>query len=178
MDELITPRFQLVELVVPATQTGPGQLTFAQVPQLQSLYDTRFLVYILAIDVYTNEELTFSPFNANNPIATGLDLANTVLTLVKIGDEAHKFIPLIELRRFSSPVTMTPSLRDPFRFPDEWQIDWTKSYLQLVKTPPSAPVFSYMLGVHYSYYPTPDSIKAGISPMPWNMTGASRRGRY
>jgi hypothetical protein len=175
MSNLITPRYQTIELVVPANQTNGGQLTFAQVPQLQSFYDTRYFVYLLAIDCFTADSLTLSPYNSNNPVATGADIRNTTITLVRQGDAAHYEVPLAQLCRFDSNTSTTPFVRDPFRLPDEWQIDWTKTYLHLVGPPVSTPAFSYIFGVHYSYYPTPESIKAGILPAPWNFSGVSKQ---
>ncbi len=175
MGNLITPRYQTIELVVPATQTQAGQLTFAQIPQLQSFYDTRYFVYILAIDCFTDESLSFSPFNNNNPVATAGDIKNTTMNLVRLGDEAHKEVPLAQMSRFTNAAGATPYVREPFRLPDEWQIDWTKSYLHLIKAPVSAPVFSYIFGVHYSYWPTPASIAQGVKPEAYMYSGASRQ---
>jgi hypothetical protein len=175
MSNLITPRYQTIELVIPTGTINGGQFTFNQVPQLQSFYDTRYFVYILAIDVFTNDSLTLSPFNSNNPVATSADLKNTTLSLVRQGDQAHSEVPLAQMSRITSGTSTTPFVRDPFRLPDEWQIDWTKTYLHLIAAPISAPPFSYIFGVHYSYYPTPESIKAGILPAPWNFSGVSRQ---
>ncbi len=175
MSNLITPRFQLVELQIPATQIQAGQITFAQVPQLQSFYDTNYLVYALAIDIYSSDTLTNSPFNSNLPVATANDLKNATLTLVRIGDEAHKEVPLAQFSRFTSPGSATPHTYEPFLLPDEWQIDWTKSYVHLIQAPVSTPPFSYLFGVHYSYYPTPQNLTAGMQIQPWMITGPRMR---
>jgi hypothetical protein len=174
MSTLITPRYQSFEMKLGqnALPQGAGQITFQQIPQLQSFYDTNYLVYLLALKVYTADEVPFSPYDNNQPLATFQDLQNATLTLVRVGDQAHMEVPMVEFHTFTSPVNQMPYSRDVFRFPDEWQIDWTKSFVHNIKATPTTGPFSMLFGAHYSYYPTTGS---GILPQPWHFTGASRQ---
>jgi hypothetical protein len=151
-----TPMFQMVELIIPATATGFNQFTyFQQQPQLQSMTNNQ-TVYVLAIETYSVQALTFSPVTSGSPVATEVNIQNAVLTLNIAGTLKFQSIPLADLNRIiQSPGVACPGVYDLFQLRNIFEVDWTKSYVQTVG-PPTAPPFSYLFGVHYSYDPPHD----------------------
>lgn len=145
----------MVELIIPATVAGFNQTTyFQQQPQLQSTTANQ-TVYVKAIDVITNQGLTYSPLTSGSPVAGPDEIKNAVLVLNISGTLKFQNIPLALMNRvIQSPGEACPGVIDLFQFKDLWQVDWTKSYVVTVG-PPIAPPFSYLFGVHYGYEPDP-----------------------
>lgn len=148
----LTKFFQLVELIVKPGSGNNSDIYFQQQPQLQSYKEGGAqVVYIKAIETFSNSALTTSPLTTGSPVATPADLQNGVLTLVENGTENKKQIPLTLLNRVW-PVGPSFEVFPPqlFLLKDFWTVDWTKCYVTTVLAPPVTP-FSYMFGVHYSY---------------------------
>ena len=152
-----TKRFQLVELVIPATVVGNNQQTYFQnQPQLQSISGDR-RIYVKKITAYTDESVNSSPLTSGNPIATAADLINGVLVLSAQGENAFNMIPLSDLSDIAGAASATPYKYFPFLLKNTWRLDWTKSYVQTETAPASAP-FSYLFGVSYDYEPDYDDM--------------------
>lgn len=143
----------MVELIIPATATGPNlQTYFQQQPQLQSTSGNQ-TVYIKAIETFSDQALTTSPITSASPVATPAALQNAMLVLNIAGTLKFQFIPLAIMNRvIQSPAAACPGVFDLFQFRRTWEVDWTKSYVQTLAAP-TAPPFSYLFGVHYSYDP-------------------------
>lgn len=147
-----TKRFQLVELVIPATVVGNNQQTYFQnQPQLQSISGDR-RIYVKKITAYTDESIDSSPLTSGNPIATAADLINAVLVLSVQGENAFNMVPLSDLSDIAGAASATPYKYFPFLLKNTWRLDWTKSYIQTITAPVAVP-FSYLLGVSYDYEP-------------------------
>ena len=152
-----TPLFQLVELKIVAGIAGSLQpVYFQQQPQLQSMTGNQ-KVYVRAIETYTSGMLKGSPLTAGNAVAAPADIENAVLVLNSAGRLNFNQIPLVDLVRVQTDTggSYVPFSRSLFMFKDLWEVDWTKSYVQLIVTPGSSGTteapFSYIFGVHYEY---------------------------
>lgn len=144
--------FQLVELVVQAVGIN-SQVYFQQQPQLQSTLGSQ-MVYIKAIETFSNTALTNSPITTANPVATPADMTNTTLTMVESGTENKKMIPLARLNRsFASATTFAPFPPPLLRFKNFYTVDWTKCYVTMVTASVTPTPFSYLFGVYYDYGP-------------------------
>lgn len=145
----------MVELIIPASVAGFNQATyFNQQPQLQSTTANQ-TVYVKAIDVITNQALSYSPLTSGSPVASPAEIQNAVLVLNIAGTLKFQNIPLALMNRvIQSPGAACPGVFDLFQFREMWEVDWTKSYVTTVGTP-IAPPFSYLFGVHYGYNPDP-----------------------
>lgn len=148
-----TPKFQIVELIIPATVTTGNQNTyFQQQPQLQSTTGNQ-TIYIKAIETFSVQALTTSPVTASSPVASEANIANGVLVINVAGTLEFQMIPLAILNRIiQSPGAACPGVYDLFQCRNLFKVDWTKSYVTTVGVP-IAPPFSYLFGVHYSYEP-------------------------
>jgi hypothetical protein len=148
-----TPRFQLVELIIPATVVGNNNFNyFQQQPQLQSVIGNQ-TVYVKAIETFSVQAIPTSPITTGSPVASEVNLANGVLVLNIAGTLEFQNIPLAILNRvIQSPGAACPGVFDLFQLRNCYQVDWTKSYVTTVAAPTNPP-FSYLFGVHYSYEP-------------------------
>ena len=158
-----TPKFQLVELIVPTTAVSNIQtIYFQSQPQLQSVSgDNR--VYIKAIEVFTSEQLIKSPLTAGNPVALPIDIANAVLTLSVNGSLDFQFVPLARLVNVQSNTAGSNTTNGHlWLLEDVYKIDWSKSYVQTIIQPgtggTTVPPYSYFFGVHYGYLPSAQDI--------------------
>jgi hypothetical protein len=147
--------FQIVDLPIPATViSGNVDTNFQQQPQLQSITGDK-RIFVKAIEAYTSADLLKSPLS-NNPVASGVDLTNAVLTLRCKGTDLIKQIPLARLRPLTSG---TPSNFFQWLLKDQYEIDWVNSRVTTLVTPGTSgtttPIFSYVFGVHYDYNPDP-----------------------
>jgi hypothetical protein len=150
-----TTKFQLVELIIPATVTAAMQTTyFQQQPQLQSISGDR-PVYIQAIETYTDGQLKGSPVTSGNAVAAPGDIENAVLVLNIAGTLDFNQVPLVDLMRLQNDTgaAFVPFSRQLFLLNNIYAVDWTKSYVQTILAPITEPPFSYIFGVHYSYSP-------------------------
>jgi hypothetical protein len=155
MQRFRASKFQLVELIIPATVTGAMQQTyFQQQPQLQSISGDR-QVYVQAIETYTSGQLKGSPLTSGNAVAAPGDIENAVLVLNIAGTLDFNQVPLVDLMRIQNDTgaAFVPFSRMLFELKDIYQVDWTKSYIQTIIAPITTPPFSYILGVYYSYSP-------------------------
>lgn len=147
-----TRKFQMVELIIPATITGNNQQVYFQnQPQLQSIDGTR-RTYTKMIETYTNDTLVGSPLSNGNAMATAADILNAVLVLSIGGENAENQIPLSDLCKVTAPGTFTPNNYVPYILKNQWRLDWTKSYVQIITPPLNLPK-TYLFGVHYDYEP-------------------------
>lgn len=146
-----TKRFQLVELIIPASVTGNNQQTYFQnQPQLQSISGDR-RIFMKGLATYSQDTLASSPLTTASPVATAADLLNGVLVLSVDGEYSMNMIPLSDLCR-TQTTSLTPSNFDLFLIDDVFKIDWTKSYVQTIVAPAIVP-FSYIFAVYYDYKP-------------------------
>lgn len=145
-------KYELVELIIPATVTGNNQQTYFQnQPQLQSISGDR-RIYIKKITTYTDDDITGSPKSSGIAAATAFDLRNGALTMSIQGENAFNLVPLAEFSQLTNPGSATPYRMMDFLLKNTWRMDWTKSYIQTITAPPTVP-YSYLLGVYYDYEP-------------------------
>ena len=163
-----TKKFQLIELIINATVTGNLQQTFFQSqPQLQSITGDK-QVYVKAIEVYTKEDILFSPLTSGNPVASAIDLANATITFQIDGKQDLKYLPLTRIHLLNSNSAATPNSEGwLFLLKNIFKVDWTQTFIQTIVAPggsgTTTPPFSYLIGVHYSYMPDAEDIaEAGI----------------
>ena len=144
--------FQLVELAINAVGINL-QVYFQQQPQLQSTLGSQ-MVYIKAIETFSNGALTNSPITTAYLVATPADIQNATLTMVESGTENKKQIPLARLNRtFVNAGTFVPFPPPLFRFKNFYTVDWTKCYVTMVQPSTTPLPFSYLFGVYYDYKP-------------------------
>lgn len=147
-----TRKFQMVELIVPATITGTNsQIYFQNQPQLQSISGDR-RIYIKKIEAYTDDTLIGSPLSNGNNMVTAADIINATLVASIAGENAVNLIPLSDLCQVIAPGTFSPNNFVPFILKNQWRMDWTKSYVQIITAPVNLPK-TYLFGVHYDYEP-------------------------
>lgn len=152
-----TRKFQMVELIVPASITGTNsQVYFQNQPQLQSI-SGKERIYCKMIEAYTSDTLSGSPLSNGNRMATATDIINGTLVLSISGSNSINLIPLSDLCKITAPGTFTPNNFVPFILRNQWSIDWTKSYIQIINAPINLPM-TYNLGVHYDYEPDYDDL--------------------
>lgn len=150
-----TKRFQLIELIVPATVTAANSnVMFGNQPQLQSILGDN--VYVKAIEVFSDRALAASPLSTGTTVANSAAIRNATLTLLIKGEESMQKIPLTMLSRIFTDTggTFVPNVYQLFLLKNIFEVDWTKSYLTLVAAP-AAPPLSYLFGIHYDYDPDP-----------------------
>ena len=155
------PKSQLVELIMPANAAAFQPIYFQNQPQLQSISGDRS-VYIVAMETYSSLHLDGSPVTSGSPMAVPDDLRNGTLTLNVAGTLDYQQIPLITLNRTWQDSNAAPEAagyanthtKDLFLFEDLYQVDWTKSYVQSILTPPRGVSFSYIFNVYY-YWGSP-----------------------
>jgi hypothetical protein len=152
-------KFQLIELALGVNVTSPMQQTqFGQQPQLQSISGDK-TVFIKAIEVYTRDMVAVSPLTPSNPVASAADVQNAVISLNVAGTFEFLNVPLVTwVREFG---TVSPSVYDLFKFRNLFEVDWTKSYVQIIQAPITTPPFSYLFGVHYDYCADADDLATG-----------------
>lgn len=146
------PAFQLVELIIPPSAGANTPVYFQNQPQLQSVIGDR-QVYLTAIETYNVYQLGRSPLTPGNAMAGNNDILNATLTLNVAGTLLYQQIPLAVLVRGFLDGSAAPAVNshvwEPFGLADLWQVDWTKSYVQLISAPISVPPYSYVFGVYY-----------------------------
>jgi len=146
-----TPKFTLIEIVIAANVTSANsKVMIGNQPQLQSI-DGSQTIWVKAIESYSNDIMVKSPLTTSNNVATPAAIKNATLTVVVKGTEELQTIPLARLNvMFGNPATAANHTWDLFQLYNLYQVDWSKSYLQLIEAPAAQP-FSYILGVHYAY---------------------------
>jgi hypothetical protein len=93
-----------------------------------------------------------SPLTSGNAVASPAAIINGVLTLNVAGTEQLQYIPLGDLVNLQADTGagFTVFNRFPYRFKSIYQVDWSKSYVQLIEIPAATP-FSYIFKVSYEY---------------------------
>ena len=145
-------RSQLLELIIPATITSANQKVYFQSqPQLQSINMDR-KVYLKKIEAYSSAMMNGSPLTSGNAVASPAAIINGVLTLNVKGSEDLQYIPLGDMVNLQADTggTFTVFNRQPYMFEDLFEVDWSKSYVQLIGIPAGTP-FSYIFKVSYDY---------------------------
>jgi hypothetical protein len=145
------PKFQLVEVAINNPVTGQLQtFNFGQQPQLQSISGDK-QVYIKSIEAYTSDMIAMSPITPQNQVVSAADIPNSVLILSVAGILEFNQLPLSRLVDIQG--TISPSSFWPYLFRNLFQIDWTKSQVQIILPPATPTPFSYLFGVVYDYVP-------------------------
>jgi len=145
---LRTAKFTLVEVVIAATVTAPNsRIYIGNQPQLQTI-DSQQTIFIKALETYSNEQLTKSPLTTLANVATPAAIKNATLTIVVKGTEELQFIPLADMVRNIAGNGTAPAVWQPFLLDNLYNIDWSKSFIQVNEAPAATP-FSYLIGVHY-----------------------------
>lgn len=142
-----TKKFTLIEVIIPASVASANSRVYVgNQPQLQSISGDKN-IWIKAVEAYSVEQITKSPLTGANAVASVAAIKNATLTIVVKGTEELQQIPLAILCRNINGTQ--PATWDPFLLDNLYQVDWSKSYLQLVEAPAAAP-FSYVFGIHYA----------------------------
>lgn len=149
------PNTQLIELIIPATAGANSTIYFQNQPQLQSVVGDK-KIFIEAIEVFSSLSISGSPLTSGSPAATPAQLLNGTLVLNVAGTLQFQFLPLNALNRmWVDPSTAGAAdnnvhAKDLFMFESLYQVDWTKSYVQLINAPAGAP-YSYLFNVYYRW---------------------------
>jgi hypothetical protein len=145
-------RSQLLELIIPNTIISANQKVYFQSqPQLQSINMDR-KVYIKKIETYSSSHMNGSPLTSGNAVASPAAIINGVLTLNVAGSEDLQYIPLGDMVNLFTDTGAAYTVRnwEGYFFEDLYQVDWSKSYVQLIGIPAATP-FSYIFKVSYDY---------------------------
>lgn len=144
-----TKQWQLVELQV-NNNLGAGQrLYFQDQAQLRSQQGQN--VFIAAMCVFVSSAVPNS-FLSSLAVSNIAETQNAALVLNVSGREREQLIPLVELVHLEAPGTFEPFNRNLFLFDDIYNVDWTKSYVQVAAATTTAP-FSFLFGVWYDWQP-------------------------
>ena len=146
MSDIIVPRFQLVDLTVPGASGGQSGLKFF-------FSDQPFLRHAThkAVESYFVGDTPVSPIT-NNPVASNTLQIAGFLTLVQSGTEVAQKVPLAKIHNIFTSYS-TPNAYN--MLVNNWQIDWSKSYVELTTAPNNTSNISFLFGVYYT--PGPDS---------------------
>lgn len=144
----------LAEIKIPANGQSGKNFNFESQQQLQTIMGDQRVV-IEALETYSDVALTKSPLTNTNVVASAADIANAVLTLQFGTFQGISQMPLASLCRIiPNQNDYSPAVFDLTLFREMYKIDWTKSYITLVDTAPTATAFSYVFNVFYDYLPT------------------------
>jgi hypothetical protein len=144
---------QTIELIVPSTAGANSPIYFQNQPQLQSVRGDR-KIYIEGIETFNVNSLAASPLTAGSPVAANADIINATLTLNVAGTLQYQQIPMSSLVRGwvdGLAGSVNAHVEEIFGFEDLYEVDWTKSYVQLINGPVSAPPYSYIFNVYYRW---------------------------
>lgn len=143
----------LVQVPISAAAQANKTFNFEQQQQLQTIFGDQRVV-VEAIETYTVAAIAKSPVNTNLPVATAADLANATLTLQFGTFQGVWQMPLVSLNRvLPDQSNYAPGVIDLMLFREMVRVDWTKSFVQLVDTAPTATPFAYLFNVYYDYLP-------------------------
>lgn len=146
-------RFQLVTSVTPAGGLGAGaRLYFQDQPQLRTQLNQ--LVVIKAVEFFDVNACSVSP--SGGAVATDAQMKNAFLVLNIKGTEQLQYIPLVALKRVNTTFDLVGGnlasfVMELFELADQFEIDWTKSYIQFGAAVPAA--VNFLFGVYYEYVP-------------------------
>jgi hypothetical protein len=148
------PASQLIELIIPAPAAANSPVYFQNQPQLQSVRGDK-KIYIEGIETFNNYGLSGSPLTAGNPVPANADIINMTLTLNVAGTLQYQQIPMSSLVRVWADGIDTgivnAHVEEIFGFEDLFEVDWTKSYVQLINAPVSTPPYSCLFNVYYRW---------------------------
>ena len=150
------PASQLIELIAPVNAGPQTPIYFQNQPQLQSVINDR-KIYVVAAETFNSSQLSGSPITAGNAVPGNADIINATLTLNVAGTLQFQQIPLSSLVRGFLDGAAAPNVNshhwDLFGFEDLFQVDWTKSYVQLIGAPTLPLPFSYIFNIYYYWSP-------------------------
>lgn len=146
-----------IEVVVPVGTAGNNiRIPFLNQPQLQTISNDR-QIWLQGIQALSSDTIAGSPITSGNPAATAADILNATLVLKSLGEDRYNQLPLSRLCMIQT-VSFTPWNWQGFYFRNALNVDWQKSYVQIL-TPPAGPLpFSYIFSVDYKYTPDPDDV--------------------
>lgn len=136
-----TQKYELVELVLPATTSPSSRYGFPDLPKLR-------YTSLQGVTAFTVNTVTVSPLG--NGLITMADFQKCFLTLyINERQDAYR-IPLSELNRVQNSST-DPFVRSLFEFNGQ-KVTWDKSYVEFGSTPTLSTTVakSILLGVYYS----------------------------
>ncbi len=142
------PRYQSVELIVPANTTG-NQVNFPDVPELRSDSDKDALIFSIAISTVDSVPLTPS----GNTVASGAQVANGFLTLYVLGTEEIFKVPLVRFNFTKGNAAGYFSTWELFET-RPLRVDWTKSFVSFGMPPANVSAFSYLFEFGYDWFPS------------------------
>lgn len=142
------PRYQSVELIVPANTTG-SQVNFPDVPELRSDSDKDALIFSVALTNILEVPLTPS----GNTTASAAQVANGFLTLYVLGTEYVFKVPLIRFHNIFNSGATVFSVYELFEV-RPMRVDWTKSFVSFGAPPANPAQFSYLFEFGYDWYPS------------------------
>lgn len=145
---MFVQRSQLINQTIAAGSVGNTQIQ--DQPMLRQQY-------VVGIEAYTSDMMSFAPINPTLPVATAAQLKNSFLTLYYIDPNPHpadnnrvtgylvENIPLIELVNLNQ--TGVPFNWERLKF-DCLSIQWDKCYITTTGTPPDS-AYNIVLNVYY-----------------------------
>lgn len=140
------PRYQSVELIVPAGTTG-SQINFQDVPELRSDSDKDSLIFSVAVSTIASVPLTPS----GNTNASAAQMANAFLTLYVLGTEYVFKVPLVRFHNIFNNGATIFSTYELFET-QPMRVDWTKSFVGFGAAPAGTP-YSYLFEFGYDWFP-------------------------
>lgn len=146
------PRYQSVELFVPATTAGAGiHVEFEDQPLLRTQKGKN--VYIQGIETFSNQAYTQLP--NGHTLATATELAAGSLFLSVENFFQYFRIPLIRLNNiYGDPAAFIPYTPNIFWFDNLSGVIWTESYVEFGPDPAGLGLpFSFLFGVYYDLTP-------------------------
>ncbi len=116
--EILVPKYQPVEIVIPASFTG----TEIAIPNQASLYNKR----MVGMEVYARSYLTKSPITYRNTVDDA-DLSLMMLEFFTGSDQICKRIPVQKLNRLG--VNGVGAFQNDYLPVDNWEVSWDKCNL-------------------------------------------------
>ena len=136
-----TQKYELVEVVLPASATPQSRYSFPDLPKLR-------YTSLQGVEAFTINSVTKSPLG--NSLITIADYKLAYLTLyINERQDAYR-IPFSSLNRIQNSST-DPFVRSIFEFNGQ-KVTWDKSYIEFGSTPTLSTTanLSIILGVYYS----------------------------
>lgn len=144
----------LAEIKIPANAQSGKNFQFNTQQQLQTIIGDQRVI-IEAMETYSDDSMTKSPLTNTNPVASAADIMNATLTLQFGTFQGISQFPLSSMVRIiPNQSSYTPGVFNLLMFREMYKIDWTKSYVTLTDTAPTATAFSYVFNVFYDYLST------------------------
>ena len=134
-------KYELVELVCPASATPSTRYSFPDLPKLR-------YTALQAVESFTVGSILKAP--SGNGLVTVADMKLAYLTLyINERQDAYR-IPVLSLNRMQNSAT-DPFVRGLFEFQGQ-KVTWDKSYIEFGTTPALSSTLnlSFLFGVYYS----------------------------